>query len=103
MNIDASLETGAQLAKRGQPGMRALDDPAMASKPVIALDAFASDAILDTTQLEMGAATRIVVALIGMQLSRPSPWLASSCRCPSPVLEEGRPKGCLCAVRTGCR
>lgn len=70
MNVDATLETGAQLARK--PGMRALDHPAVAPEPVIALDALAGDAILDTSVLEVGTASRIVVALVRMQLVRPA-------------------------------
>ena len=72
MNVDATPETGAQLAKGRQPGMRALDHPAVAPEPVIALDALAGDAILDASVLEVGTASRIVVALVRMQLVGPA-------------------------------
>ena len=71
MNIDAALESGAQLAQGCQPGVSALDHPAVTSEPVIALNASAGDAILDTSALEMGATSREVVALVCMQLARP--------------------------------
>lgn len=51
MNIDATLEAGAKLAEGSQPGVSALDDPAVATEPVIALDALASDASLDALAL----------------------------------------------------
>ncbi|MNY70040.1 hypothetical protein D3C86_2080900 [compost metagenome] len=39
MNIDAVLKASAQLAEGSQPGVRALDHPAITPEPVIALDA----------------------------------------------------------------
>ncbi|BCM09320.1 hypothetical protein MAFF301069_35840 (plasmid) [Ralstonia pseudosolanacearum] len=43
MSIKRALETNAQLAEAGKPGMRALDNPAMLAEPVVLLDATASD------------------------------------------------------------
>lgn len=77
MSLDATLEADAQLAEGSQPGVRALDHPAVAAESVIALDAFAGDAILDAAALEVSAAARIVVAFVGMQLVRPTPRLAA--------------------------
>jgi hypothetical protein len=48
---DATLERSAQLAEGGQPGVCALDDPAMATKSVVALNASAGDAVLDARRL----------------------------------------------------
>lgn len=77
MNVDAMLESGAQLAEGSQPRVSTLDHPAMATEPIIALDASAGDAILDASALEMGAASRVVVTLVSMQLlgppARPAP------------------------------
>jgi hypothetical protein len=47
MGVELSLETDAQFAKACDPGMRALDHPAMASEPFTALDAASCDAPLD--------------------------------------------------------
>lgn len=48
MNVNAPLKASAKLAEGCEPGVGALNDPAMAPKPIIALDAFAGDAVLDT-------------------------------------------------------
>jgi len=80
MNIDATLEACTQLAEGSQPGVSALDDPAVATEPIIALDASAGDAILDASALEVSTASRVVVTLVRMQFSgpaaRPSPLAA---------------------------
>ena len=77
MNVDATLESGAQLAEGCQPRVRALDHPAVAPEPIIALDASAGDAILDPAAFEMGAASRKVVTLVRMQFPGPPARLAS--------------------------
>lgn len=77
MNVNATLEASAQLAEGGQPGMGALNDPAMAAQAVIALDPLAGDAILDACAFEVSTASRVVVALVRMQFSRPSTRPAS--------------------------
>lgn len=66
MNVDAKLELSAQLADGDQPGVCGLDDPAIAPKSVVALNAFAGDAVLDAMALEMRAASRVVVTLVRM-------------------------------------
>lgn len=80
MNVDAPLEASAQLAEGGQPGVCALDDPAMAPKSVVALNAFAGDAVLDATSLEVRVASRVVVTLVRMQLAGPATWPATLAR-----------------------
>lgn len=72
MNVDATLETGAQLTESGQPGMGTLDYPPMAPEPVVALDAFAGNTICNTAALEVGAAPGVVIALVRMQLVGPA-------------------------------
>lgn len=76
MNVNAALEASAQLAEGCEPRVCALDDPAMATKPIIALDAFASDAVLDTAAFEMSTAARVVISLVRMQLAGPAAWPA---------------------------
>ncbi len=73
MNVDATLESGTQLAKGSQPGVSTFDHPAVAPEPIIALDASAGDAIFDASALELSTASRVVVALVRMQLPRPPP------------------------------
>lgn len=80
MNVNAPLKASSQLAKGCQPGVCALDDPAVASKPIIALDAFAGYAVMDTAAFEMSTAARVVVSLVCVQLTGPaarSTWLAT--------------------------
>lgn len=77
MNVNATLEAGAQLAEGSQPGMSALDHPAVPPEPIVALDAPAGDAILDPSAFEMSMASRVVVALVRMQLLGPSARPAS--------------------------
>ena len=71
MNVDAPLKASAQLAKGSQPCVRALDHPAMTPESVIALDAAPGNTRRDAQLAQVGAATRKVIALVGMQLVRP--------------------------------
>ena len=80
MNVNAPLKASAQLAEGCEPGVCALNNPAVAPKPIIALDAFAGYAVLDTAAFEMGTAPRVVISLVCMQLTGPaarSAWLAA--------------------------
>lgn len=72
MNVDAALEASPQLAECSQPGVRALDHPAMTPKPIIALDAAPGNTRPDAQLAQVGAATGKVIALVGMQLVRPA-------------------------------
>lgn len=72
MNVDATLEAITQLAECGQPGVRALYDPAMSSESVVALDTSAGNTVLDAPTLEMGATARKVVALVRVQFAGPA-------------------------------
>jgi len=60
--------------------MRTLDDPAMTSESIVALDAPASNPILDAAALEVLPAAWIVVALVRMQLVRQTLRPATSAR-----------------------
>lgn len=72
MNVDSALKASTQLAEGSQPGMRALDHPAMVPKPVVALDATASNACRDAQLAQVSAAAREVVALVRMQFAWPA-------------------------------
>ncbi len=74
MDIDAALESNAQLAHAREPGMSALHHPAMSPEPVVALESFASDTSGDPSLFEMRAAALDVVGLVGMQFVRPASW-----------------------------
>jgi hypothetical protein len=80
MNVNAPLKASSQLAKGGHPGVCALDNPTVAPKPIIALNAFAGYAVMDTAAFEMSTAARVVVSLVCVQLTGPatrSAWLAA--------------------------
>ena len=64
-----------------QPGDGALDHPAMATEPGLALDALAGDTHLDAPPMQIAAAAPDIVALVGVQFLRalarsPAPSLA---------------------------
>ena len=83
MNVDASLEANPQLAEGSEPGVGSLDDPSVRAELVVALDASASNAVLDAAPLRVRAAARVVVAFVGVQLGRPAarpPGLAGHSR-----------------------
>ncbi len=73
MNVDAALETSTQLAEGGQPGVRALDHPAMTPEPVVAFDDAPGNTRGDPQLAQVKAAASIVIALVGMQFVRPAP------------------------------
>ena len=75
--MNASLETHAQLAEGGQPSVRALEHPAMASEPVVAFDSSAGDPHLDASAPEMFPTACKVIALVRMQLVWPTARLAA--------------------------
>lgn len=72
MGIQSPLEACAQLAHGCQPGMSPLDNPAVSSESLLALDAFARNAGLDTPLTQVVAAALAIVSLVGMQLSWPA-------------------------------
>ncbi len=78
MEIDAAFKADAQFAHACEPGMGALDDPAMTAQPVVARDP-RNDAAL----LEEGATAVDVVSLVGVQFVWPTsraPWFATNWR-----------------------
>ncbi len=83
MEIDAAFKADAQFAQACEPGMRALDDPAMTAQPVVALDSLACDPRNDAALLEEGATAVDVVSLVGVQFVWPTsraPWFATNWR-----------------------
>lgn len=83
MDVDAAFKADAQFAHACEPGMRALDDPAMTAQPVVALDSLACDSRNDAALLEEGATAVDVVSLIGVQFvwpTSPAPWFATNWR-----------------------
>ncbi|CAH0443235.1 hypothetical protein LMG9673_03960 [Ralstonia pseudosolanacearum] len=68
MSIERTLETNAQLAEAGKPGMRALDNPAMPAEPVVLLDAAASDPGADASLAQVLPTACEVVSLIRVKL-----------------------------------
>ncbi len=83
MEIDAAFKADAQFAHACEPGMGALDDPAMAAQPVVARDPLACDPRNDAALLEEGATAVDVVSLVGVQFVWPTsraPWFATNWR-----------------------
>lgn len=72
MSFDAALKANPQLSKGGEPSVCALNDPSMASKPVVALNPFARDAWLDASSFEMVPATCEVISFVSVELVRPA-------------------------------
>uniref|UniRef100_C5CKH2 Uncharacterized protein n=1 Tax=Variovorax paradoxus (strain S110) TaxID=543728 RepID=C5CKH2_VARPS len=71
MNVDATLEAGAQLAEGSQLGVGAFDHPAVAPQTTIALDASSSDAVFDASAFEVGTASRVVVTFVRVEFFGP--------------------------------
>ena len=76
MGGDAAFDANPQLCKAGDSGVRPLDNPAVPTETVIALDALACDSHLDATPAQMRSAASAVIALVSMQLVRPAAWSA---------------------------
>jgi len=74
----AALETDAQLAEAGEPGMGSLDRPAMPAQAVAAFDAFAGNACRHASLSQVTTAPRVIVALVGVELAGPLSWSASN-------------------------
>ncbi|CAB5300916.1 hypothetical protein IST455A_05773 [Burkholderia multivorans] len=68
--IEAALETNLELAESGEPGVRALDDPAMPLEPLAAFDAATRYTGLDATLFQITPTTSKVIALVRMQFAR---------------------------------
>jgi len=69
-DLDASLLSDSQLSGAAEPSEGAFDHPAMPSQAFRTVDATPRDARLDSTPTQCRAATREVVALVGMELGR---------------------------------
>ncbi|SMR02890.1 hypothetical protein PD5205_01583 [Xanthomonas fragariae] len=81
MEIDAAFKADAQFAHACEPGMSALDAPAMTAQPVVARDPLACDPRNDAALLEEGATAVDVVSLVGVQFVWPTsqaPWFATT-------------------------
>ncbi len=74
MDIVASFVAGGQAAELEDPGDRPFGDPAVATEPLLRLDALAGDPVEDAPLLEVGVAAWDVVGLVGVQLARSDPW-----------------------------
>lgn len=76
MDVLAPLIADRQPPNLIQPGHGPLDHPAVAAKPLAALDAFAGDAPLNVAAAQEATAARDVVGLVRMQLGGAHPPLA---------------------------
>src|ERR671938_524061 len=70
MDIRAALVAHGEAAELGQPGQRALHDPAVPAQAGAALDSLAGNAALDTPPLQGDPTGRAVIRLVGVQLVR---------------------------------
>ncbi len=71
MNVEPTFKADAKLAETGKPGMRALDDPPMTPKALLALNALASNTCRNSAPVQLLSTATAVVCLIGVQLVRP--------------------------------
>lgn len=60
----------AKSAAAGEPGHGSFDDPSVAAQPLGGLDALTGDAVADASLAQPSAQVIVVVALVGMELSR---------------------------------
>jgi hypothetical protein len=72
-DVGPALVADRQPTEAGEPGERAFDNPAVPTQPFAALDPAPRDAGNDAALATGAAATAVVVAFIGVQLSRASP------------------------------
>jgi hypothetical protein len=93
MNVGTTLETNAQFAESGKPGMCALDDPTMPSKSLLVFYTSAGDTGCNSALLQVTPAPGKVKALVRMQLVRAFAGLA--------IQSRHRRDGIDCALREG--
>ncbi|SDC74561.1 hypothetical protein SAMN05421548_11012 [Paraburkholderia lycopersici] len=70
MNVETTLETNAQFAETGKPGMRELDYPAIPAEPLLTFHATAGDTGRDAALPQVTTAACKVIAFVRMQLAR---------------------------------
>jgi hypothetical protein len=80
MNFERTLETNAEFAETGKPGMRALDNPAMPSKSLLALYPLAGNTSRGAALLQVTPTAGKVVALVRMEFARAFAGLAIQSR-----------------------
>lgn len=89
MNVETTLETNAQFAETGKPGMRALDHPAMPSELLFTFYAAPRDTGLDATLPQVMPTAGKVIALVCMQLAWTFAGLAVQARHRRNCIERG--------------
>lgn len=80
MNVETTLETNAQFAESGEPGIRALDNPAMPSKSLLVFYTSADDTSRDSALLQVASAPGKIIAFVRMQFARAFAGLAIQSR-----------------------
>jgi hypothetical protein len=79
-DVGALLVADCQAAEAAEPGQGALDNPAMASHTLAALDAASGDPIADAALAQVAMAARDIIGFVSIELvgspTRPSPTLA---------------------------
>lgn len=81
MEVGTSLVADRQATETGDPRQGPLDDPAMSSEVVAALDAAAGDARHDAPRPTFLPAAAVIVGLVRVQFVRP-PARATAAACP---------------------
>ncbi|SMG61197.1 hypothetical protein SAMN06265784_12018 [Paraburkholderia susongensis] len=76
MNVETPLETNAQFAETGKPGVRALDHPAMPSQPFLAFYSAPGNARRNPSLFQVPPAAGKVRTLVRMQFVRAFAGLA---------------------------
>jgi hypothetical protein len=69
MDVETTLETNAQFAETGKPGVRALDYPTMSAEPILAFHATTSNSSRDAALPQVTTAASKVITLIRMQFA----------------------------------
>ena len=75
-DVGAPFVTDGDAAEAGEPCKRPLDHPSVSAKTLAALDATPGDARNDPPSAQRLPAVGEVVALVGVQFDRASPWSA---------------------------
>ena len=104
MEVGASFVANGEATEAGEPSQGALDDPAVASQVLAALDAPPGDPRRDAARPALAPTAAMIVALVGVQLVRPAPRAtATPCAHTRHRVEGGGQHAAVVAVGSGQR